>query len=133
GLFTAHSPTDNRPEMAMDVLREYVAGHAHELYSTSRAAMGDHRPPFSGWLGALSQKDGGLEVALLPERARKVLAESGYVLDAVVGSWIEAGYLKTLPSQRPPHLVPRRFDGARAKCLAFSAAGIGFGDEDDPS
>ncbi|WP_327337371.1 DUF927 domain-containing protein [Streptomyces sp. NBC_01324] len=132
GLFTAHNPTDNRPDMALDVLREYVAGHAHELYSTSRAAMGE-RPPYSGWLGALSQKDGSLEVALLPERARRVLAESGYVLDAVVGSWIEAGYLKTLPSQRPPHLVPRRFDGARAKCLAFTVAGIGFGDEDETS
>ncbi|MGW1219498.1 DUF927 domain-containing protein [Streptomyces californicus] len=133
GLFTAHSPTDNRPEMAMDVLREYVAGHAHELYSTSRTAPGE-RPPYSGWLGALSTKDGSLEVAILPERARKVLAESGYVLDAVVGSWIESGYLKTLPSQRPPHLVPRRFDGVRARCLAFTPAGIGFGDgQDDAS
>ncbi|MFE1543640.1 DUF927 domain-containing protein [Streptomyces microflavus] len=130
GLFTAHNPTDNRPEMAMDVLREYVAGHAHELYSASRAVMGD-RPPYSGWLGALSTKDGSQEVAILPERARKVLAESGYVLDAVVGSWIESGYLKTLPSQRPPHLVPRRFDGVRARCLAFTAPGIGFGDDHD--
>ncbi|MFB7474010.1 DUF927 domain-containing protein [Kitasatospora sp. NPDC056184] len=129
GLFTAHNPTDNRPEMALDVLREYVAGHSHELYSASRAAMGD-RPPYTGWLGALSvDKAGVTEVALLPERVRRVLAEAGYSLDAVVGSWVDAQYLKTLKSQRPAHLVPRRFDGARAKCLAFTPEGIAFGDQ----
>ncbi|NUS74964.1 MAG: DUF927 domain-containing protein [Streptomyces sp.] len=132
GLFTAHNPTDNRPEMALDVLREYVAGHAHELYNASRAALGE-RPPYSGWLGVLGtdKATGAIEVAILPERARKVLAESGYTLDAVVGSWVDAGYLKTLKSQRPPHLVPRRFDGARAKCLAFTPEGIAFGDQDE--
>ncbi|MFJ1653666.1 DUF927 domain-containing protein [Streptomyces sp. NPDC088337] len=130
GLFTAHNPTDNRPEMALDVLREYLAGHAHELYSASRAAMGE-RPPFSGWLGVLSSDKGVQKVALLPERVRKILAEAGYSLDAVVGSWVDAGYLETLKSQRPPHLVPRRFDGARAKCLAFTPAGISFGDQDE--
>ncbi|GAA4663048.1 DUF927 domain-containing protein [Streptomyces youssoufiensis] len=128
GLFTAHNPTDNRPEMALDVLREYVAGHAHELYSTSRAVMGE-RPPYSGWLGVLSAKNGVQTVALLPERVRKILAEAGYSLDAVVGSWVDAGYLETLKSQRPPHLVPRRFDGARAKCLAFTPEGMPFGDQ----
>lgn len=130
GLFTAHNPTDNRPEMALDVLREYVAGHAHELYSASRAAMGE-RPPYSGWLGVLSTDKGAMKVALLPERVRKILAEAGYSLDAVVGSWVDAGYLETLKSQRPPHLVPRRFDGARAKCLSFTLEGIAFGDQDE--
>ncbi|MCA1218671.1 DUF927 domain-containing protein [Streptomyces sp. 8L] len=129
-LFTAHNPTDNRPEMALDVLREYVAGHAHELYSPSRYAMSE-RPPYSGWLGVLSVKDQVTEVALLPERVRKVLAEAGYSMDAVVGSWVDAGYLKTLKSQRPAHLVPRRFDGARAKCLAFTPEGVGFGEQDE--
>ncbi|MFE4311528.1 DUF927 domain-containing protein [Streptomyces sp. NPDC056891] len=130
-LFTAHNPTDNRPEMAMDVLREYVAGHAHELYTATRAALGE-RPPYSGWLGVLStDKDGVVEVALLPERVRKILAEADYSLDAVVGSWVDAEYVKTLKSQRPAHLVPRRFDGARAKCLAFTPAGMPFGDHDE--
>ncbi|MET8982105.1 DUF927 domain-containing protein [Streptomyces sp. NPDC004539] len=128
-LFTAHSPTDNRPEMALDVLREYVAGHAHELYTASRAALGE-RPPYAGWLGVLSVKDGAPEVALLPERVRKVLADAGYSLDAVVGSWIDAQYVKTLKSQRPAHLLPRRFDGARAKCLCFTPSGIGYGDDE---
>jgi len=131
GLFTAHNPTDNRPEMALDVLREYVAGHSHELYSASRAALLEQRIPYSGWLGVLSSDKGTMKVALLPERVRKILAEAGYSLDAVVGSWVDAGYLETLKSQRPPHLVPRRFDGARAKCLAFTPAGIGFGDQED--
>lgn len=131
GLFTAHNPTDNRPEMALDVLREYVAGHAHELYTATRAALGE-KPPYSGWLGVLStDKEGVTEVALLPERVRKILAEADYQLDAVVGSWVDAGYLKTLKSQRPAHLVPRRFGGARAKCLAFTPEGIAFGDQDE--
>lgn len=130
GLFTAHNRTDNRPEMAMDVLREYVAGHAHELYTASRAAMGD-RPPYSGWLGVISLDKGVSKVAMLPERVRKILAEAGYSLDAVVGSWVDAGYLETLKSQRPAHLVPRRFDGARAKCLAFTPEGIAFGEQDE--
>jgi hypothetical protein len=129
-LFTAHNPTDNRPDMALDVLREYVAGHAHELFTTSRAVMNEQRPPFSGWLGVLSTKDGVTEVALLPQRVNKILADAGYSLDAVVGSWVDAEYLKTLKSQRPSHLLPRRFDGARAKCLVFTPEGIGFGDED---
>ncbi|WP_328544608.1 DUF927 domain-containing protein [Streptomyces europaeiscabiei] len=127
-LFTAHNPTDNRPDMALDVLREYVAGHAHELFTATRAAMHE-KPPYAGWLGVLSTKDGVTEVALLPERVRKILAEADYSLDAVVGSWIDAAYLKTLKSQRPAHLVPRRFDGARAKCLAFTPEGMPFGDE----
>ena len=131
-LFTAHNPTDNRPDMALDVLREYVAGHAHELFTVSRAANSE-RAPYSGWLGVLStdKTTGAIEVALLPERVRKVLADAGYSLDAVVGSWVDANYLKTLKSQRPAHLVPRRFDGARAKCLAFTPEGIGFGDQDE--
>jgi hypothetical protein len=131
GLFTAHNPTDNRPEMALDVLREYVAGHHHELYSTSPAYLTEQRAPYSGWLGVLSSHGGTLKVALLPERVRKILAEAGYSLDAVVGSWVDSGYLETLKSQRPPHLVPRRFDGARSKCLAFTPDGIAFGDQDD--
>lgn len=130
GLFTAHNPTDNRPEMALDVLREYIAGHAHELFTATRAAMND-KPPYSGWLGVLAAKDGVTEVALLPERVRQILAAADYSLDAVVGSWVDAGYLKTLKSQRPAHLVPRRFDGIRAKCLAFTPEGIPYGDEDE--
>ncbi|MFJ1581755.1 DUF927 domain-containing protein [Streptomyces sp. NPDC088197] len=132
GLFTAHNPTDNRPEMALDVLREYVAGHAHELYSTSRTYMApEQRPPYAGWLGVMASDGGVIKVSLLPERVRKILAEAGYSLDAVVGSWVDAGYLETLKSQRPAHLVPRRFDGARAKCLAFTPAGINFGGDQD--
>ncbi|MEU0222054.1 hypothetical protein ABZ281_46745, partial [Streptomyces sp. NPDC006265] len=94
------------------------------------AALGE-RPPYSGWLGVISAKNGVQTVALLPERVRKILADAGYSLDAVVGSWVDAGYLETLKSQRPPHLVPRRFDGARAKCLAFTPEGMPFGEQDE--
>lgn len=126
-LFTAHNPTDNRPEMAMDVLREHVAGHSWELWSANRHP--DDKPPFQGWLGVLSEaKDGTLRVALLPNRVKKVLADAGYSLDAVVDSWVDAGYLDVLESQRPKHLVPRRFDGMRPKCLSFTTTGINVRD-----
>lgn len=129
GLFTAHNPTDNRPEMALDVLREYIAGHSWELWSAARSP--DEKPPYQGWLGVLTHGDGTTKVALLPERVRKILADAGYSLDAVVASWVDAGYLEVLKSQRPAHLVPRRFDGMRPKCLAFTPEGINVRDDRD--
>ncbi|MFE9853594.1 DUF927 domain-containing protein [Streptomyces sp. NPDC005576] len=129
-LFTAHNPTDNRPEMAMDVLREHVAGHSWELWSANRHP--EDKPPFQGWLGVLSEaKDGTTRVALLPSRVKKILADAGYSLDAVVDSWVDAGYLDTLESQRPKYLVPRRFDGMRPKCLSFTTTGINVRDTAD--
>ncbi|MFB6567366.1 DUF927 domain-containing protein [Streptomyces noursei] len=116
-LFAAHNQTDNRPEMAMDVVREYIAGHAWELWPRN---SDDDRPPVRGWLGAVKQAGDETKVAILPERLRGILTDAGYSLDAVVGGWIDAGYLELRPSQRPAHLIPIRFDGGRAKCFSFT-------------
>lgn len=115
-LFTAFSATDNRPEMAMDVVREYLAAHAWELYG---AVYEGDRPPFRGWLGATKHVNGETKVAVLPQRLKGILSEAGYSLDAVLGGWLEAGYLEQRDKQRPPHLIPVRVDGRVTKCFVF--------------
>ncbi|WP_234539452.1 DUF927 domain-containing protein [Streptomyces shenzhenensis] len=115
-LFTAFSPTDNRPEMAMDVVREYLAAHAWELYG---AVYDGDRPPFRGWLGAAKHVKGETKIAVLPQRLKGILSEAGYSLDAVLGGWLEAGYLEQREKQRPPHLIPTRVDGRVVKCFVF--------------
>jgi hypothetical protein len=64
--------------------------------------------------------DGHTRLALLPERLRGVLADAGYSLDAVVGGWLDSGYLELREKQRPQHLIPTRFDGRVAKCFVFT-------------
>lgn len=118
-LFSAHNPTDNRPEMAMDVVREYIAAHQWELWPGQ-----DGRPPLRGWLGALKQTKEGPQVAIMPERLRGILADAGYSLDSVVGGWLDAGYLLVRESQRPAHLIPVRFDGTRVKCFCFTTKAL---------
>jgi len=108
---------DNRPEMALDVIREHVAAHMDELWSASGAVSGHQ--PHSGWLGRREKVDGGVRVGILPERLRRILADAKYELDAVVPGWLEAGALSLMPSQRPPHLVKRRLNGSQTRLYEF--------------
>lgn len=116
-LFTAHNPTDNRPEMAMDVVREYIAGHPWELHGMQPP---DGRPPLRGWIGAVKNVGGETRIAILPQRLKGILDDAGYALDAVVDGWVDAGYLELRPSQRPKHLIPARVDGQVTKCFLFT-------------
>jgi Domain of unknown function (DUF927) len=119
-MFAAQSPTDNRPEMAMDVVREYVAGHAWELFP----GQGD-RPPLRGWLGASKKaKDGETQVAIFPERLKTILSESGYSLDAVEEGWIASGYLELRDKCRPKHKIPVRIDGNQSRCYVFTSKAL---------
>ncbi|GAB3718315.1 DUF927 domain-containing protein [Nocardiopsis nanhaiensis] len=120
-LFSTPNRTDDRPEMAMDVLREYVAGHSGELFPGNDR---DSRQPAPGWLGVRHVDDSGECTALLPDRVRKILENSGYSLEAVIGGWLDSGYLKTRENQRPAHLIPKRFAGTRVKCLFFTEDAI---------
>ncbi|MEU2859896.1 DUF927 domain-containing protein [Streptomyces mirabilis] len=130
-LFSAHNPTDNRPEMAMDVVREYIAAHSHELYPRDAA---DDRPPLHGWLGAVKRLKGkdARQVALMPERLRGILSNAGYSLDAVLGGWLDAKYVELRDSQRPKHLIPVTFEsGNKAKCIIFTLAALDPDRQDD--
>jgi hypothetical protein len=128
-LFAAHNPTDDRPEMAMEVVREYVAAHAWELWP--RPLYDERPPPPRGWLGAVKTSGKERRVAILPERLRGILADAGYSLDAVLGGWIDAGYVELRPSQRPQHLIPTSFDGRKAKCVQFTTAALPEGEEQE--
>lgn len=132
-LFSANNPTDNRPEMAMDVVRGYVAGHSAELWVTGKSTAQD-KPPYAGWLGIASPEGTALRVAILPERLRRILSDAGYSLDSVVDSWIEANYLETKANQRPAHLINRRIGGGQAKVFCFTTAAVSLRtDLSDPS
>ncbi|MFF7949394.1 DUF927 domain-containing protein [Streptomyces griseorubiginosus] len=122
--FTASNATDNQPEMAMDVVREYIAGHSFELWPGQ-----DDRPPLRGWLGAVKVNSEGTFIALMPERLRTILSDSGYSLDAVLDGWISAGYLSSSVDRgKVTYRVVTRFDGRTARCFQFTPQALTLSD-----
>ena len=112
GMFSAaDDPRDNRPEMALDIVREYLAAHQDKMCGSNDGAV----PPATGWIGH-EAKEG---LALLPEKLREELKRRDYELDAVLPGWLEMGALVTRDRQRPAHLIPRRLGGRMAKQLIF--------------
>ena len=119
-LFAVSDQTDNRGEMALDVVREYVASHGSELWSPHT----DEKAPFSGWIGRDLQIDGVPTVALLPQRLRDVLQRANYDLDAVLPSWLEADVLIKNEKSRPVYLIPKKLDGRLARMFIFAPGQI---------
>ncbi|MET7731610.1 DUF927 domain-containing protein [Streptomyces sp. NPDC005402] len=119
-LFAMADQTDNRGEMALDVVREYVASHGSELWSPHT----EEKAPFSGWIGRDLQIDGVPTVALLPQRLRDVLQRANYDLDAVLPSWLEAEALVKNEKSRPAYLIPKKLDGRLARMLVFAPGQI---------
>ncbi len=104
GMFASDEQRDNRPEMALELVRQYLAAHADKMWGSND---GSH-PPASGWIGHQA-KEGP---ALLPEKLREELRKRGYELDAVIPGWLEMGALLTKDSQRTP--VPHRAEDGRS-------------------
>lgn len=102
---------DNRPEMALDVVREFLWSHQDKMLGGGY----DDRPPQAGWIGHHA-KEGP---ALVPEKLKEELKRRGYELDAVIPGWVEAGALVTKENQRPPYLINRRRGGPQVKYLIF--------------
>jgi len=126
-LLTSDEQRDNRPEMALDIVREYIAAHSDKLWGGppkedkkgDKEAGGDERPPAAGWIG----RDVPSGVALLPEKLREEMKRRGWELDAVLPGWRERGVLAENPAHRPPYKLPVRLgSGTRpVKCLVFKA------------
>jgi hypothetical protein len=110
-LFTAADPTDNRPEMALDVVREYIASHGRDLWTP----FSNEDQPHGGWIGREVTIDGADTVALLPERLKEALHRAGYELAAVVPGWRETGVLVENPSYNPPYLPTKKLAGHKVK------------------
>ena len=123
--FASSSATDNQPEMAMDVVREYIAAHSFELWPGR-----DDRPPLRGWLGAVKVNSGQTFVAVMPERLRTILSDAGYSLDAVMDGWVNAGYLSSAVDRgKVTYRVVTRFDGRTARCFQFTPQALTLSDE----
>jgi hypothetical protein len=117
----ADDPRDNRAEMALDVVREFIAAHQDKMYP----GVSEY-PPATGWIGH-DAKEGP---ALLPEKLREELKRRGYELDAVLPGWLETGALVTNANQNSPHLINRRLGGQQAKQLIFRREKIWPGEGD---
>jgi hypothetical protein len=115
-VFHAEELTDNRPEMALDVVREYVAGNHAALWRP-----GVHTtPPVTGWAGRLVTTDRGLTVALLPQRLREILTRAGITLDAVLPGWQEACALQRSGEGRGAWTPNVRLDQGRPRMYVFT-------------
>jgi hypothetical protein len=115
GLFADgdQARNDNRPEMALDVVREFLWSQQDKMIG---AGDSEH-PPASGWIG-IKAREGP---ALVPEKLREELKRRGFELDAVIPGWLEMGALVTRDSQRPKYLIPRRLGGPLVKLIIFRA------------
>ncbi|WP_128817423.1 DUF927 domain-containing protein [Streptomyces sp. S063] len=115
-LFATADQTDNRGEMALDIVREYIASHRREMWSPYT----ENDPPFGGWIGREITVDERSTMALLPERMKEVLKKAGYELDSVIPSWRESGALIESPSYRPPYLLGRKLNGSKVRMYVFN-------------
>jgi hypothetical protein len=132
-MFAEADQTDNRPEMAMDVLRQYIAAHEAELYRPARYPAEERLQPHGGWLGLIVTGKNGApdQVAIGPQRVREILDRAGYALDAVLQGWRDSKYLVESESYRPPYLIKKKLRGTPARYLVFTSAAIDYGSKDD--
>jgi len=125
-VFHADELTDNRPEMALDVVREYVAGNYHALWRSGTRT----KPSATGWAGRIVTTPHGPSVALLPQRLREVLTRAGITLDAVLPGWQEAGALQRFGDGRAAWLPSMRLDAGKARVYVFAPGVIELHDRD---
>ena len=116
-LFASTDPRDDRPQMALDVVREFVVARAADLWYPGRR---DHPP--RRWIGRRYRLEGyaTTTVALLPEMLREQLKRRGYELDAVLPGWREAKVLHEAGSDRAPWLLSRRLGQTMVRMLIFA-------------
>lgn len=120
-LFTGEDPTDNRPEMALEVVREFVAANASALWQPGLSAAAQ---PATGWIGRRIEADNTVTVALLPERLREALRRANYTLDAVLPGWQELGYLIKYGDGRGAYQPVRALGETKLRMYVFTPGKI---------
>ena len=126
-LFAVSDQTDNRGEMALDVVREYVAANRRSLWAPGT----DNDPPFSGWIGRELDIDGKPTAGLLAQKLKEALQRAGYELDSVIPSWREAGVLVENASYRPPYLAKKKMNGTQVRLYVFVPEVFATPDDED--
>jgi hypothetical protein len=123
-VFHSAEQTDNRPEMALDVVREFIAGNHAALWRA-----GTHTsPPVAGWAGRIVTTPHGPTIAMLPQRLREVLQRAGIALDAVLPGWQEAGSLIRAGADRAPWTPIKHLDAGKARMYVFTPGVIEIAD-----
>lgn len=126
-LFAVSDQTDNRGEMALDVVREYVASNRRSLWAPGT----DNEPPFSGWIGRELDVDGQPSVGLLAQKLKEALSRAGYDVEAVTPSWREAKVLVENDSYRPPYLSKKKMNGSQVRLYIFRPEVFAAPDDED--
>ncbi len=115
GIFTAESATDNRPEMALDAAREYVAANGNALWYPKCV----RRQPSGGWIGRTLEVDGRTTVALLPGKLREALQRQRIDLDSVLPGWVDQGWLVAGTEETHRFTPQKRLAGGKPRMLVF--------------
>lgn len=120
-LFVAEEITDNRPEMALQVAREFVAANASSLWNTGRTTA-----PNGGWIGRkfVVGPDKKTTVGLLPEKLKEVLRKAGYTLDAIYAAWQEMGVIIPLGKDRNRFQPVRALGEGKSRFYVFAPGAI---------
>jgi hypothetical protein len=125
--FQTAEETDNRGEMALNIVRELVASHGQALWNPVSLAQ----EPNAGWIGRYIEHERGRTVALLPQQLRAQLARAGYDLDAVLPAWREDGVILRVGDDRSPWTATRKCGASKARLYVFAPGTIEFGDDHD--
>ncbi|ANJ07154.1 DUF927 domain-containing protein [Streptomyces parvulus] len=126
-LFAVGDQTDNRGEMALDVVREYVASNRRSLWAPGTS----NDPPFSGWIGRELEVDNEPTVGLLAQKLKEALSRAGYELESVIPSWREAAVLVENASYRPPYLAKKKMNGGQVRLYIFKPEVFAAPDDED--
>jgi hypothetical protein len=116
-LFAGTEATDDRSEMALDALHEWVAANGSAIWVAGQ----NRKEPSQGWIGRTVQHDGKTTVALMPGRMKKALdRNSAIALETVLPSWKENGWLVETGKEKNHSWDPKhRLGGASVRLLTF--------------
>jgi hypothetical protein len=127
-LFRSVENSDDRPGMALDVVREWVASSGAALWTSNRYGT----QPATGWIGRHIEHDDKATVALLPQKLREALQRAGYSLDAVLPGWQESGVLVRSGAKQAPWTPVSRLGDSKPRMYVFTPGQIEI-DPDRPA